>query len=384
MGATICGSTAYQYWRIPPIVKLLAVGSSDNPMLPKLTTEHELTALRLELAERLPFNRLCSVPYRTQGPDLRVIRETSELIALCADPPIELLARNQNQKHSCAATNYSLWRSNLPAGSCRQITFDLDVTSPAFTMLQLASRSSLARTVLLASELCGNYAVYHAPQPMRAQLERMARRGDLHMIDGWQPCLTSGGKLTDLWMRPPIATIDELEDMVAKSESRCGRRALEEAIRLVKPFASSPFETQAGVLLGFSRRRGGEGFDDFSFNEKVELTPQARLLGQRSFCLCDLYWPDGLDVECQSATFHDNQDSYISDADRISALSLVGVTVLPLTYAQLRDVERFDAFADAVARVLDRRHGEKTPLQATATQRLRKEVFVNWWKLPYS
>ena len=383
MGVIICGTTAYQYWRIPPIVKLLAVGSSDNSLLPKLITEHELTALRLELTEGLSLNRLCSAPRRTQGRDLRIVRETSELIALCAEPPLELLARNQNQKHSCVAAKYSLWQSDLPIGSIREITFDLDVTSPAFTMLQLASRSSLVRTVLLASELCGNFAVYRAPRPMAAQLERMARRGDLQAIDGWRPCLTSGGKLTDLWMRPPIVSVDDLGDLLAQSESRCGRKALAEAIQLVKPYAASPFEVQAGVLLGLSRRRGGAGFGDFSFNEKVELTSRARLLGQRSFCLCDLYWPDGLDVECQSAMFHDNSDSYISDADRISALSLMGVKVLPLTYAQLRDAERFSAFAGAVARALGRPHREKTDLQKTAALRLRDEVFVNWWKLPF-
>lgn len=384
MDTIICRTSAYQFWRTPPIVKLLAAGSEDNPLLPKLVAEAELTAFRSELAARLPLAQACAIPQRTQGQDLRSIREAWPLLAPGLEPPISLLASTKQQRHSCQITRYALWQGDLPIGSTREIAYDLSVTSPAFTLLQLASKSTPAKTALLASELCGSYAVYHAPQPVAAQLQRMIDRGNLPAIGGWCPCLSPDRRLTDLWSRPPLVTLDELEDIIVQSDSRNGKRTLSQAIKLIKPFAASPFETQAGALLGFPTSYGGEGFGDFTFNEKVDLTPEARLLAQRSCCYCDLYWADGLDVECQSASYHDNAQGFISDSDRTAALSLVGINVLPLTYAQLNDARRFDAFCEAVAMALGRPRKQKTEKQLLAARQLRNELFVDWWKLPFT
>ncbi|WP_322150886.1 hypothetical protein [Paratractidigestivibacter sp.] len=382
MDTTLCASTAYQYWRTPPIVKLLATGQEDDYLLKNCLTEAELTAARTEIVERLSFSRACSVARRTQGQDLRVVRESSPLISLFDDGPVELLARTPEQRHTTSVTRYALWKSPLPVGSVKGITYDLEVTSPAFTLVQLASRSPLTRAVMLASELCGGYAVYRAPQPVSSLLQRMVDRGKLPTIEGWRPCLNAGNKLGELWSRPPLTTPNELEDFLAQADFVRGRKTFRDAIGLVKPLAASPFETQAGILLGFSRRRGGEGFGDFTFNEKVELTSDAKLLAQRQCCYCDLFWPDGLDVECQSAAFHDNEPSFLSDSDRIAALSLEGVAVLPLTYAQLNSPSRFAAFSGAVARALKRPQRDKTAAQEAAARKLRGELFVDWWKLP--
>ena len=175
----------------------------------------------------------------------------------------------------------------------------------------------------------------------------------------------------------------ELEDILSDAEFRRGRKTMTDALALLKPHAASPFETQAGVLLGFSRRRGGEGYGDFTFNEKIELSSSAKLLAQRGHCVCDLYWGDGLDVECQSAMFHEDGVSFLSDSDRTAALRVEGIDVLPLTYAQMRDPDRFKAFSYAVARALGRPWRDKTQVQKAATQRLREEVLVNWDELPF-
>lgn len=382
MEATICGSTAYQYWRTPPIVKLLASGVEDDSLLHKYVSEAELTAFRVEAAESLSFVRSCAAEVRTQGSGLRAIREASPLLAVFSDGPVELLAQTPEERHTTKATRFSLWQSPLPVGALKQISYDLDATSPAFTLSQLASRVSLVRLVLLASECCGNYAIYRAPRPVAAILQRMIDRDRFPIVDGWRPCLGPGRKLGELWERPALVTVSELDDLAGAAEFQRGRKRLSDAAALVKPHSASPFETQAGVLLGFSRRRGGEGFGDFTFNEKVELTPDARILAQRRYCYCDLFWPDGLDVECQSIAFHANESSFLSDSDRTAALSLVGVEVLPLTFAQLSDEYRFAAFSLAVAQALGRPYRQKTPLQEKATKMLREELFVDWWKLP--
>ena len=270
----------------------------------------------------------------------------------------------------------------MPMGATRQIDEDLSVTSPAFTMLQLARFASLQRMALLASELCGTYAVYQAPAPIALQLQKMHDRGRLPEIDGWRPCLSAEGKITSLWSRPPLVDPHDLADMAAQSESANGRKRLLRVAELVKPLAASPFETQAGMLLGLPRSFGGAGLGGFTHNEKVDLTADGRLLAQRGCCYCDLYWPDGLDVECQSAQFHDNAESHLSDSERATALSLVGVKVLPLTFAQMEDSKRFAAFVLAAERALGRRHVVLSEAQKMAARSLREEIFTDWWGLP--
>ena len=92
------------------------------------------------------------------------------------------------------------------------------------------------------------------------------------------------------------------------------------------------------MLLGLSRRLGGEGYPPFRHNQRIALTREARHLARRAFLVCDIYWSGtegrrSLDVECQSRLAHTSDDAALSDADRATALDLVGVDVVNVTYA---------------------------------------------------
>ena len=161
------------------------------------------------------------------------------------------------------------------------------------------------------------------------------------------------------------------------------------AAELVVDGAASPFEVVAGMLLGFSRRLGGEGYGAFSHNRKVALTLDSRRLARRGFLVCDLFWAAGegrraLDVECQSRLVHASGDAALSDADRSAALDLMGVDVVNVTYGQLADPRRFEALSQLVAQKLGVPHREKTAGQRAAAERLRAEVFVDWVTLPFA
>ncbi len=386
MGTVVCGASAFQYWRTPPIVELLAAGPSDHPGLCRFIDEESLIGFRSNLAASLPLPRACAggPAWRHAGSALKTIREYQMLLAPAADLPLKVMIDEPKDRRATSIVKTMLWKGDLPYCSTEQIADDLEVTTPAFTLLQLAHEMSLVSLTLMASELCGSYAVFHAPPVIARQLQTMIDSRRLPELGDWRPCLSPGGKLTDLWSRPALIDPGNLTSIAEQSDSRNGRTKLLKTAELVKPAAASPFESQAGVLLGFPRRLGGEGLDGFTYNEKVALTPDARLLAQRECCFCDLYWPEGLDVECQSAQHHDMEGSFLSDSDRTAALKLVGMEVLPLTYAQMRDKGRFDAFVLAVEDALDRPHRNKTSRQAAATQDLRDEVFVNWWNLPNS
>lgn len=383
MDTLICGHTAYQFWRTPPIVTLLAAAPSDDPMLQKLMGAEELAAFRLNLIEQMPLLRACSTPTSKAGNELKAVRNISPLLAPSATLPIKVAVRHPKQRRTSRLLQPTVCTSEPPIGFTRPLSEDVSIASPELALLQLASKASLAQVVLLASELCGSFAIYRAPAPIAAKLQELLEKGRLFSLGGWQPCPAPDGKIGELWKRPPLSDPHELSRVARLSDSRLGTGRLREAAKLIKPNAASPFEVQAGVMLGFSRRRGGEGFSDFSHNEKAELSKDARLLAGRGHCSCDLFWPDGLDIECQSRQFHDNGESFISDSNRTAALSLMGIRVLPLTYEQLKHPDNFDAFSRAVARALGRTRLPKSSSQIEAARRLRNEVFCDWWTLPY-
>lgn len=383
MDTVICGSTAFQYWRIPPVVQLLTVGPEDDPTLCRLLEPNKLLALRAELASTLPLSVTCGEPklQRRTCVDSRRIRELHALLAPGCKLPVEVLTNDASRFHKSPLVRVRIWTHDLPFGSLVQIANDVCVTSPAFTMLQLAGHFDVARTVLLASELCGSFAVYKTPAPIARVLQDLIDHDRLPTLGGWEPSLRDG-KLTDLWMRPPLLEPADLRQIAAVSESRFGRSTLERAAQLVVPGAASPFEVQAAVLLGFPRRLGGEGFSGLQHNARVPFSPEARLLAGKSCCYCDLWWDDGVDVECQSAQHHSKLGNYLSDSERTAALKAMGIEVIPITFAQLKHEKSYAALVKLIAGARGIRLRTKTERELAHAEKLRQLVFSYWPDLP--
>lgn len=250
METVLCGSTAYRYWRTPPIVLYLAAAPVDSPALRQFLREEELLAFRADLADRLPFLRECTGPsWRNVGQAARDIRDARWLLAPSANFPLDVLAQERGGRRSSGLISTTFWNGGLPFEATCDVTDDLGVTSPAFTMVQMAAQAGFTRTLLLASELCGSYAVYPAPEPIRSLLQRIASRGRLKAFNGWRPCLSGEGNVTDLWRRDPLTTPDDLKAMAEAAEGHRGAAALRKVADAVVPLAASPFETQAGLLL---------------------------------------------------------------------------------------------------------------------------------------
>lgn len=387
MEITLCDISAFQYWRIPPIVKLLAVAPEDDSTLRRLLTAAELYELRNSMAQRLALCRLSfadGAKWRKTGEVSQIVRDASMLLAPNLKPPADVLVDSPNEMHHSTAIKTHIWGGDLISGSTSSITDELSVTSPAFTLQQLAAKCSLTRTVLMASEMCGTFAVYRAPEPIRGTLQSLYNRGVSLSYGGWSPGVTPAGKLTALWQREPLVDVHELISQAELSDSNRGRKRLLRAAELVHPGAASPFEVQVGILLGFPRRLGGEELDDFEHNKLIELSGTAKILAGKQRCYGDLVWDEGLDIECQSTTHHDSGHSYLKDSERITALELMGYHVLPITYGQLSDSRRWDAVVDAVCSVLGRERKPKTAKLQAAASKLRSEVLVGWAELPFA
>ena len=384
MDITICDTTAFEYWRIPPIVSLLLAGKSDDIVLRRILRPGELEAFRAAALAELPLCGRFLQPnpsMRGSGEAAELLRPTIPLIAATHDGPVDILVSQHSACHTSTLLCPRLWNPETAACRSVQISESVGIVTPATALLQVSARTSLARTVLLASELCGSFAIYEAAPLICKWLQTIQNRTGIPALGGWKPCLDSQGHLTNLWTRPALATTKQLMATAGAHTPKKGSKRLAEAASLVVAGAASPFEVQAGVLLGFARNLGGEGHGGFTFNKKISLTRDAQLLAQRNNCYCDLYWESGLDVECQSSLVHQNEGSFLSDSDRTAALRRMGIDVLPITYGQLADDSRFDALSRTISRMLGKPHPTKSNRQKQLSAKLRHEVLTDWSSL---
>ena len=385
METIICDTSAFLYWRTPPIARLLAAAPEGDPLLDGLISRHRLHELRDALARTTPLGRMCLQPgpqWRRSAARSQTIRDASMLLAPSVLPPVDIMVRSTSEQGKTELLRPRVVSADLPFGATIPLTDELLVASPALALQQLAARTTLARALLLASELCGTFSVYQAPPPLAQELQLLIDEGRFRELGGWRPCLGRDGRLGDLWLREPLATPEELAAFAAETSWRRGRAKLAAAADLVVPGAASPLEVRTGVLLGLSRRRGGEGHAGFSHNRRVALSPDASLLAQRDCCYCDLYYEEGIDVECQGEAFHNSEMSGLSDSERAAGLGLMGITVVPVTSDVISSPRRTEALAHMLSHLRNVPHRPKTVREHEASRALRREVFANWLSLP--
>lgn len=386
METIICDTSAFLYWRTPPIARLLAAAPEDEPSLNDLISKRHLYELREALARTTPLGQTCLLAgpqWRKSGVRSQTIRDASLLLAPSLTVPVDVMVHSRSEQSKTTLINPRVVSAEPPLGATFALSDELLVASPALALQQLAARSSLARTLLLATELCGTFSVYRPPAPLAKELQRLIDEGRLQELGGWRPCVGKDGRLGDLWSREALTTPQELAKFARSTSWRRGRARLATAANLVVPGAASPLEARTGVLLGLSRRRGGEGHAGFSYNKRVALSPDAMALAQRSYCLCDLYYEEGIDVECQGEAFHNSEENWLSDSERAAGLGLMDITVVPVTSNVISSPRRTEALSHMISRLRDVPHRPKTARERAAEQALRREVFSDWLSLPY-
>ena len=387
MDSVVCGASAFLVWRTPPLVRELAELSLDNKGLP--VSFDRLREVRAVLMRELDLWRR-STFFFEQG---RPPSDASEGISLnvgalapSVSMPVDVLVGSPGARRGSRLLRPHVLSPALSEGEVVPLAHRRSLTSPALTLLQLASSLSLPRLVMAASEFCGSFSVYRPPDALRELIEELAAGSGVPVMGGWRPSFEREGHPTDVWSRPPLATPSELRALAERAAGRRGCRALARAAELVVPDAASPFEVQTGMLLGLVPELGGEGHGGFSHNGRLDLDARAQSLAGQSTCYCDLLWPGGgerraLDVECHSAMFHEGEGQRLSDADRALALQSMGIEVLFVTYAQIASERRADALARTVAEKLGSEVVPRTDEFLARRAELRREVLVDFCDL---
>lgn len=264
----------------------------------------------------------------------------------------------------------------------------LAVTPPLLTLFTLAEHLPVEQLCMAMYEFCGTFSVLRLLPEHRAALQRRLDAGDTLRAGGWEPVLTRGRALTDLWRRPPLVTVERLRHLAAATAGIRGHKRFARAASAVFGVAASPLEVQTALRLGAPRGMGGEGIGPVELNHPIKLSPQARSIASRTWCSADLCIGPlgsgssrGLVIECQSRLIHDDPDSLLSDSDRTTALQSMGYTVALVTRRQVRDPDVYRSLRSYVAHELGIRLRPKTPGLLERERQLCWSLFMDWTRL---
>lgn len=271
------------------------------------------------------------------------------------------------------------WEGALPEGAIREISEVGYLTSPAFTLYLLSRTMNAGQIAMLMYEFCGGYTTYTVPQRIKELARSEPYVSHVNDYKEWRMVKDASGFATELWMRPAICTIRELQDLLPEVVDRRGGKTYKRALEMVFGHVLSPLEAKAAVLLGAPRRRGGWGLDLVT-DERIEFDKYALALTSRGYANADIMIANTtgthvVDIECQGAVAHTGESASIADAQRSGAVQSVGIDVLPLTYGQLRSEEAMEAFVRLVCKKLDFKFQPKSDLMKKASEKLRTEIF---------
>ena len=204
----------------------------------------------------------------------------------------------------------------LPAGSVVSKRGKA-VASPELMFLQLASKLSLHRLILLGLQLCS-----HPPGNPAAA----------------------------------ITTKQKLKAFLGKTSGHRGHKKASRAIKYIEEGSASIMESIVYMILVLPHSLGGYGLDGAAFNYEIKLSNEAgKRLGQKR-CFADLYYKSArLAVEYESFAYHNNPLQQGKDAVRSAILDRQGIEVMHLNTIQLYDANACNDFAFNLAARLGKR-----------------------------
>lgn len=347
MEDVLCDISAFRYHRVPPQVLMLL------PMVP---------------AAELDRNRRGLVAH--------------PLVAEIIGAPVHMLAERPGRSETGGRVSRHVWSKDFPSSALWETVLGIEVASPLFTLLTLAPSVSEERLAMAVYEFCGTFTVF-GPSAFIGDLLDYAERE--HLLNdgfGWKRCVGSDGQPTDLWNRPPLIELQELDRFILDCAGMRGVKKLANAARLVTGVTASPFEVQASMLLGSSVRCGGEGLH-IENNVPIRLNRSSHHVSGTADRVADIVITseDGerqVIVECQGEAFHSGTEATRRDSDRTTALQAMGYEVILLTYHQIHDPLAFDTVVNLIRAKLGMGPRRKTARQKERELRLRREIFADW------
>lgn len=350
MDLTICGQSAFYYHRIPPQVlglyPAISLGNMDR--------------------------RCCGLGSHAVVKDL-------------LHTPLHRLVFTRAQSGSRSLFKSHLLTQEPPPGSFRQTEHGFDVTSPEFTLVNLAAKVSRNQLLMACYEMCGSFAVFKPCERTQQQLDESISLKLIPPNCGWERVNDTKGNDTNLWKRTPLLTAADIAAFAKQAAGLRGVKQLRWATERMTGQTASPFEVQTSMLVSLPRDEGGLGID-IANNVHIPLSEAARSLYDKTCCYADILIESSTDsmgviLECQGRSAHGSEAASLSDAERATALTSMGYDVIQITYGQIKDKKSFDHIAELIHKKAGLTYVPKTKQERTAEDVLRQELLVDWVEL---
>ena len=347
MDLTLCGQSAFYYYRIPPQVlglyPAISLGNIDR--------------------------RCCDLGSHAVVKDL-------------LHAPLHRLVFTRAQSGSRSLFKSHLLTQEPPPGSFRQTEHGFDVTSPEFTLLSLATQVSRNQLLMACYEMCSSFAVFTPCERTQQQLDEAISLKFIPPDCGWKRIVDTKGNDTNLWKRAPLLSAADIAAFAKQAAGLRGVKQLRWAAERMAGQTASPFEVQTSMLVSLPRDEGGLGIG-ITNNARIPLSEAARSLYDKTCCYADILIESvtdsmGVILECQGRSAHDSEAASLSDAERTTALTSMGYDVIQITYGQIKDKRSFGNLAELIHKRAGLPYTPKIKQECDAEDALRQELLVDW------
>lgn len=347
MDPTLCGQSAFYYYRIPPQVlglyPAISLGNIDR--------------------------RCCGLGSHAVVKDL-------------LHAPLHRLVFTRAQSGSRSLFKSHLLTQEPPPGSFRQTEHGFDVTSPEFTLLSLATQVSRNQLLMACYEMCSSFAVFTPCERTQQQLDEAISLKFIPPDCGWKRIVDTKGNDTNLWKRAPLLSAADIAAFAKQAAGLRGVKQLRWAAERMAGQTASPFEVQTSMLVSLPRDEGGLGIG-ITNNARIPLSEAARSLYDKTCCYADILIESvtdsmGVILECQGRSAHDSEAASLSDAERTTALTSMGYDVIQITYGQIKDKRSFGNLAELIHKKAGLPYTPKIKQECDAEDALRQELLVDW------
>lgn len=356
MEAIICGISAWQYHRVPPLVRdvEIDVARAIAPAPAGLAMPPGIIAGRSDAraVERLVRSRILT--------DLKGL-----------SLPIHLMVPDSSGMHETRLVHSHRIPKRLPREHLVDLGNGLFVLSPELTVMLQGTGASKVKVAKMMFEACGLFSLLPSNDRIDLVASDLVSQGvlvresfgadsifgysddagrPLGFLDwegnplGWTPAFDRLGRLTDLWKRPPLTSVEELICLLSELGGLRGLGVARTAVKMVRNGAASPEEARCCMLLCSGARHGGEAFGSPDLNRQIQLSPEAQALSGLGFCVGDLVWKERRRIlEVQSKGFHADAQGFEVTTGRRAGLESMGYELLEVTPHQMAHLELLDA-----------------------------------------
>ena len=260
------------------------------------------------------------------------------------DYQAHILVANGSARSERPSCTSHVWSRTPASGSFYSLGDGYYVSTPEFLFLQMASKTTEARLIMLGYELCGTYVI------------------DRHFARGFASSTE------------PLTSTSRIGRYLARCKGQPSVNKARTALRWVVDNSNSPMETTLSMLYILPKTQGGQHLSGIELNREFGLSPEWQYrLGRHSF-KPDIYFPEVKVAVEYYGSDHDSVSAKEYDAARQALMEYLGIRVLGVSKQQIYNPDKYQGMLKQLYRLLGKQYRKPTDKQYLATLLLKDEI----------